>query len=47
MRNVVSSLFLLLMFSACENKAQPVEEEITPQQQEQHKQGKIDTHGSD
>ena len=47
MRNAVSSMFVLLIFTACENKAQPIEGEIVPQQQEQHKQGKIDTHGSD
>jgi len=48
MKNVVSSLFALLILSGCDNKAEPVDESMDTQpKQEQYKQGKIDTHGSD
>ena len=48
MKNVVSSLFVLLVLSGCDNKAEPIDESMDIQpQQEQYKQGKIDTHGSD
>lgn len=48
MRSVVSSLFVLLLLSGCEeNKAEPVEDEpvVTPQQQ--YEQGKIETHSTE
>ncbi len=48
MKNAVASLFVLLMLSACDNKAEPVDESINAQpQHEQYEQGKIDTHGSE
>ena len=48
MKNVVSSLFILLILTACDNKAKPVDESLDAQpQQQQYEQGTIDTHGSD
>ena len=48
MKNVVASLFTLLLLTACDNKTEPVDESVDTQpQQEQYKQGKIDTHGSE
>jgi len=46
-KNVVSSLFLLLLLTACENRAQPVEEEVDVQNQEQFQQGNIATHSEE
>ena len=48
MKNVVSSLFVLLLLSSCDNKAEPVDESMDTQlKQEQYKQGKIDTHSTE
>ena len=48
MKNVVSSLFALLILSGCDNKAEPVDESMDIQpKQEQYKQGKIDTHSTE
>lgn len=50
MKNVVASLFILFILTACDNKAEPVDESIDTQlqpQQEQYKQGNIDTHGTE
>lgn len=48
MKNVVSSLFFLLLLSGCENKAEPVLDDGTQSvPQEQHEQGKIETHSTE
>ena len=48
MQNIVSSLFVLLLLSGCDNKAEPIDESIdTKPQQEQYQQGNIDTHGTE
>ncbi|MGB5965239.1 MAG: hypothetical protein WBF77_08785 [Sulfurimonadaceae bacterium] len=47
MKNVVSSLFVLLILSGCENRAEPVEEETQVAPQEQHEQGHIETHSTE
>ena len=47
-KNVISSLFILLILSGCDNKAEQMDESMDTQtQQEQYKQGKIDTHGTE
>jgi len=46
MKNAVMSLLLLLMTSACDNKATAVDEEIESHPAEkQYEKGKIDSHG--
>ena len=48
MKNVISSLFLLLLLSGCDNKAKAiVEEELEVAPQEQYEQGKIETHSTE
>ncbi len=48
MKNVISSLFLLALFSGCDNKAEAVVEDETPiAPQEQYEQGKIETHSTE
>jgi len=48
MTNAAASLLLLLTLTACQEKAQSIEDDqsIQPQEQ-QYEQGKIDTHGTD
>ncbi len=46
--NAAASILLLLTLTACEEKAQSIEEDNTIQPQEQqYEQGKIDTHGTE
>ena len=46
--NAAASVILLFMLSACQEKAQSIEEESIPEQsQQQYKQGKIDTHATE
>ncbi len=46
--NVAASILLLLTITACQEKAQSIEEDNTIQpQQQQYEQGKIDTHGTE
>ncbi len=46
--NAAASILLLLTLTACEEKAQSIEEDNTIQTQEQqYEQGKIDTHGTE
>ena len=48
MKSVVSSLFLLLALSGCDNKAEAVvEEETQVEPQEQYEQGHIETHSTE
>ena len=48
MKNVLSSLFILLILSGCDNKTEAVaEEEIQVEPQEQYEQGKIETHSTE
>ncbi len=49
MKNVVSSLFLLLLLSGCENRTEPVEMEDETQMPplEQYEQGHIETHSTE
>jgi len=46
---MVSSLFILLMLSGCDNKAEAVveEEETQVEPQEQYEQGHIETHSTE
>ncbi len=46
-KNAVSSFFLLLILSGCDNKAEPVEEETPSTPQEQYEQGHIETHSTE
>lgn len=48
MKSVISSFFIVVFLSGCDNRAEPVEDEavVAPQQQ-QHERGQIDTHGTD
>ncbi len=46
--NAAANILLLLTLTACEEKAQSIEEDNTIQPQEQqYEQGKIDTHGTE
>ncbi len=48
MRNVTSSLFILLMLSGCDNRTEAVaEEKIQVEPQEQYEQGHIETHSTE
>ena len=46
-KNAVSSFFLLLILSGCENRAEPVDEETQVTPQEQYEQGHIETHSTE
>lgn len=47
-KSVISSLFLLALFSGCENKAEAIsEEEVEVAPQEQYEKGKIETHSTE
>ena len=47
MKNVLSSLFALLFLTACENRAEAVDEEINVQKHEQFQKGEIATHSKE
>ena len=48
MKNVISSLFILLILSGCDNKAEAVvENEPQVEPQEQYEQGHIETHSTE
>ena len=47
MKNVVGSFLIVLILSGCENKAEPVEEEIKAAPQQQYEHGKIETHSTE
>ena len=48
-KNTAASLFAILLLTGCEQKAEKISDEQlqVPQQQQQYKQGKIDTHGTE
>ena len=47
MKSVVSSFFVLLVLSGCENRAEPVEEEAPSAPQQQYERGHIETHSTE
>ena len=49
-KNTAASLFAILLLTGCEQKAEKISDEqlqVPQQQQQQYKQGKIDTHGTE
>ena len=48
MKNVISSLFILLILSGCDNRAETIiEDEPQVEPQEQYEQGHIETHSTE
>jgi hypothetical protein len=47
MRSAVSSFFVLLILSGCENRAEPVENEAKVVPQQQYERGRIETHSTE
>ncbi|MCJ7765768.1 MAG: hypothetical protein MUP09_07490 [Thiovulaceae bacterium] len=47
MKSVISSFFIVVLLSGCDNRAEPVEDEAVVAPQQQHERGQIDTHGTD
>ena len=58
MKNIVSSLFVLLLLSGCDNRAEPIEDEtqVVPQEHmdekempplKQYERGRIETHSTE